>query len=92
VWRIFVLGGNKMRLLGEQNETGAVPSKRAGTFRPQGQALRRPERSGGRRKAWPCGRRRGSMRRLQKHQLAKRLTLEFLHQRSTLFKPWRGGP
>ena len=39
-------GGNKRRLRGEQNETGML------CF-PQGHALRRPERSEGRRKAWP---------------------------------------
>jgi len=58
----FCWGGNKMRLPGEQNETAlsSLPGGRE-SLPPQGQGLRRPERSGGRRKTWPCGRAAGSM-------------------------------
>src|ERR1043166_2931356 len=46
-------GGNKRRLLGGTKGDSRSASRKGSNSRPLGQALRRPERSGGRRKGWP---------------------------------------
>jgi hypothetical protein len=54
-------GGNKRRLLGGTKGDSRSASRKGSNSRPLGQALRRPERSGGRRKAWPSGREPGAI-------------------------------